>query len=256
VSATALLTLAAALALWPPGGATVRTRVRLFHAHTDRRAIPRRSSSAPPRAEAGDRDETATVRRRRWALAGAAGLGAALLLGGLVGAVVGAGTAALAERLLRRVHGKDDAELRAALVRDLPVACDLLAVCLARGLPVGTALGAVASAIPGPLGTELAQVAGLYRLGAEPRRAWAGVPVELSPLGRVVARAEESGSTVRSALRALATEARSSARASTEAAVRRAGVSVLAPLGLCFLPAFVCLGVAPLVLGIAGDVFG
>jgi hypothetical protein len=33
-------------------------------------------------------------------------------------------------------------------------------------------------------------------------------------------------------------------------------VWVLAPLGLCFLPAFVCLGVVPLVLGIAGDVFG
>jgi hypothetical protein len=38
--------------------------------------------------------------------------------------------------------------------------------------------------------------------------------------------------------------------------VRRAGVWVLAPLGLCFLPAFLCLGVVPLVLGIAADVFG
>jgi hypothetical protein len=33
-------------------------------------------------------------------------------------------------------------------------------------------------------------------------------------------------------------------------------VWVLAPLGLCFLPAFVCLGVAPMVLGIARNVFG
>jgi hypothetical protein len=31
---------------------------------------------------------------------------------------------------------------------------------------------------------------------------------------------------------------------------------VLAPLGACFLPAFLCLGVVPLVLGIAADVFG
>ena len=58
------------------------------------------------------------------------------------------------------------------------------------------------------------------------------------------------------ALRALAAESRASARAETEAAVRRAGVWVLAPLGACFLPAFVCLGVVPMVLGIAGDVFG
>jgi hypothetical protein len=41
-----------------------------------------------------------------------------------------------------------------------------------------------------------------------------------------------------------------------EADVRRAGVWVLAPLGLCFLPAFVCLGVVPLVLGIAEGVLG
>jgi pilus assembly protein TadC len=56
-------------------------------------------------------------------------------------------------------------------------------------------------------------------------------------------------------LRSLAADARAAARVDTEAAVRRAGVWVLAPLGACFLPAFVCLGVIPLVLGIAGDVF-
>jgi pilus assembly protein TadC len=37
--------------------------------------------------------------------------------------------------------------------------------------------------------------------------------------------------------------------------VHRAAVWVLAPLGLCFLPAFLCLGVLPLVLGIADNVF-
>jgi hypothetical protein len=58
------------------------------------------------------------------------------------------------------------------------------------------------------------------------------------------------------ALRGLAAEARTSSRARTEAALQRAGVWVLAPLGACFLPAFLCLGVVPLVLGIARGVFG
>jgi pilus assembly protein TadC len=69
-------------------------------------------------------------------------------------------------------------------------------------------------------------------------------------------RAGESGASVVPALVSLASDTRSSARALVEAEVRRAGVWVLAPLGLCFLPAFVCLGVVPLVLGIAGDVLG
>jgi hypothetical protein len=123
-------------------------------------------------------------------------------------------------------------------------------------MPVGGALAAVAAVVPAPLGPQLGTVAALYGLGAEPRRSWADVPAELAPLGRVLVRAGESGSSVAAALRALAADSRTTARAAAEAAVRTAGIWVLAPLGLCFLPAFVCLGVVPLVLGIAGDVFG
>jgi pilus assembly protein TadC len=82
------------------------------------------------------------------------------------------------------------------------------------------------------------------------------VPAELAALGRVLVRAGESGSSVVLALQALASDSRATARAAAEAGVQRAGVWVLAPLGACFLPAFLCLGVVPLVLGIAGDVFG
>jgi pilus assembly protein TadC len=71
----------------------------------------------------------------------------------------------------------------------------------------------------------------------------------------VLIRAAESGSSVGGGLRALAVQLRAAAVARAETAVQRAGVWILAPLGLCFLPAFVCLGVLPLVLGIAGIVF-
>ena len=36
----------------------------------------------------------------------------------------------------------------------------------------------------------------------------------------------------------------------------RAGVAISGPLGLCFLPAFVCLGIVPVVIGLAGGVLG
>jgi Type II secretion system (T2SS), protein F len=89
----------------------------------------------------------------------------------------------------------------------------------------------VGAAVPDPLGRYLAHVAAVVRLGAEPRRAWADVPEELAALGRVLVRAGESGVTAAPALRALAADSRTAARAATEAAVRRAGVWVLAPLG-------------------------
>lgn len=31
---------------------------------------------------------------------------------------------------------------------------------------------------------------------------------------------------------------------------------IAGPLGLCYLPAFVCLGIVPVVAGLAGDVLG
>jgi pilus assembly protein TadC len=112
----------------------------------------------------------------------------------------------------------------------------------------------VAGALHGPLGVELAAVAGRYRLGSAARAAWTGVSPPVAGLARVLARAGDSGSTVVEALRALAADSRAALRASTEVRVRSAGIWVLAPLGACFLPAFVCLGIAPVVLGIAADV--
>ncbi|MGR6967288.1 type II secretion system F family protein [Geodermatophilus sp. URMC 61] len=236
-AAVALLA-AAALLCWP---------VRPPVAVRARRLAGRHGTTAPGPGPADV--------RRRWLLAGAAGLAAGLLVGGAPGAVVAGLVAVGGERLLRR-GGQVGSRAGPAPEADLPVACDLLAVCLEAGLPVGGALAAVATGVPGPLGPELATVAGLYRLGAAPRRAWADAPPALAVLGRVLVRAGESGSTVVPALRSLAADARAGERSRVDAAVRRAGVWVLAPLGVCFLPAFLCLGVVPLVLGIAADVFG
>jgi pilus assembly protein TadC len=234
----AALALAGAALLWSPGSRLAAHRVRTLRAPP---AGPPRTSLPP------------SIRRRL--LAGTIGLAAGLLIGGILGAVLAPVVAVAGARWLRRGDGNAAAEDRAALLRELPGACDLLAVCLAAGVPVGAALTAVGAAVPAPLGPQLSGVAAVSRLGAEPRRAWADVPPELAALGRVLIRAGESGATAAPALRSLAADSRAGARAAAEAGVRRAGVWVLAPLGVCFLPAFVCLGVVPMVLGIASDVF-
>lgn len=242
-----LLLLAAAVAAWAPSDRPRARRVRWLAA--GRRGEGRRDGGGRVPHTAG----TAAVRWRPGLLAAVAGSTTALFLGGWTGAVAGVAAAAGCLALFRR---RPPPEPASELLRDLPVACDLLAVCLAAGVPVGSAVGAVASAVPEPLHSHLHRVAGLYRLGAEPSRAWAGTPPALAPLGRALVRAGESGSSVGRALRNLAATTRADQRAGAEAAVRRAGVWVLAPLGACFLPAFLCLGVVPLVLGIASGVFG
>ncbi|MEI4272574.1 type II secretion system F family protein [Klenkia sp. LSe6-5] len=178
-----------------------------------------------------------------------------LVLGGLgpVTLLLAAGATVAVQRWAARAvraAPDDGARVRA----DLPLVCDLLAVCLAAGTPVGGAVAAVGAASGGPLGGALSTVARQLQLGASPRTAWVGAPEDAAALARVVVRAGESGSSVVPALHALAADLRTAQRSATAAAVQRAGVWVLAPLGLCFLPAFLCLGVVPLVLGIAADV--
>jgi Flp pilus assembly protein TadB len=245
VNAAAAAALAAALLFWVPPGSTRRRRLRAVVPFRDPGPAwwTRWAPSGPPGP------------RRRWAeAAGVSGAVVLLLGGGPLAALAGLGAGVALERVLRRSGAGPG--VGAQLARDLPVACDLLAVCLSAGTPVGAALAAVGESVPGPLGDRLVEVGALYRLGAAPGRAWSGVPPPLDALARTVVRAGESGSAVVPALQRLAADLRRSDRTDTEAAVRRAGVWVLAPLGLCFLPAFLCLGVVPLVLGIADDVFG
>jgi pilus assembly protein TadC len=233
----ATLALGAALLLWVPRADGRRASLL--------RSPRRREISGPSPAPL----------HRRLLLAGGAALAVGLLVGGPTGVLAGGVAAVAGERVLRRAVPDARRTTRTALLRDLPAACDLLAVCMAAGVPVSGALAAVGEADPGPVGGQLRRVAALYRLGAEPHRAWEDVPDELAGLGRTLIRAGESGSAVVPALRSLAADGRATARHEAEAAVGRAGIQVLAPLGACFLPAFLCLGVVPLVLGIAADVF-
>lgn len=133
---------------------------------------------------------------------------------------------------------------------------DLLAVSLLAGLPTPDALAAVADAVEHS-DTELARplraTAARMRLGATPVQAWSDVPggTRLAPVNAVLVRACDGGGSVRSALEHASRRLRSEADSAATARAERAAVMVAGPLGLCFLPAFVCLGVLPVVVGLA-----
>lgn len=141
---------------------------------------------------------------------------------------------------------------RAALARAL----DLLGVALLAGLPTPVALAAVAGAMATTAPTvaePLRYVAARVRLGAAPALAWRDVPgaEAVAPIAPVLARATDGGGSVRAALDHTAQRLRSEADAVAVARAERAAVLVAGPLGLCFLPAFVCLGIVPVVIGLA-----
>ncbi|MFR9789965.1 type II secretion system F family protein [Streptomyces sp. MB22_4] len=195
---------------------------------------------------------------RRWLpLVGAAG-GVWVLVGGLVGALLGLGAGAVLWRWRARRTPADGtgAVDTAGAARQLPLAADLLAACIAAGAGPVVAAQAVGEALGGPVGQALAHGAAEVRLGGAPADAWrrlAALP-GAGGLARLLERADESGLPAAVPVARIASDTRAEWGRTATARARRAAVLISAPVGLCFLPAFVAIGVLPVVIGLAGGV--
>ncbi|MEZ0362879.1 type II secretion system F family protein [Mycobacterium sp. pUA109] len=138
---------------------------------------------------------------------------------------------------------------------------DLLAVCLAAGMAVSAAAAATAPAAPPRLARVLQRAAALLAVGADPGVAWSTPPgtaeaddPHTEALLGLARRSARSGAALADGVADLAAQCRHDASQSAVAAAERAGVLIAGPLGLCFLPAFVCVGIVPTVAGLAGRV--
>ena len=133
-------------------------------------------------------------------------------------------------------------------------AWDQLAACLRAGLSLDRAARAVVPVLPAAAGEALGRVADLVALGADPAAAWAPAleTPDTARLARAARRSWRSGAAVADVVEAVAADLRTEAADAVEARAERAGVLVTGPLGLCFLPAFLALGIVPVVVGLAG----
>jgi pilus assembly protein TadC len=196
---------------------------------------------------------------RRWSTRAASvglGLTVMVVVGGVVGVAAGLVTGVVADRLVAKLEPAGERRRREERATELPLTLDLLSVCLRAGMPLVAALETVADALPGPFSDDLHVIAGLQRLGTAPAVAWVELASDpdLAPVGRVVARSAESGSRLAAAFDRLAVDRRAALASAGLSRARTAGVVAMAPLGLCFLPAFVCLGIVPIVLSLAAEV--
>lgn len=137
-------------------------------------------------------------------------------------------------------------------VPELPLVLDLLASCLAAGATWPDALNAAAAAAGDGLAAALGRVRAALGDGAPPEQAWqlAGDRPELAAVARCCRRAVGSGTAAADELTRLAERVRRHRRAAGQERAARASIWVVLPLGLCFLPAFVLVGVVPLALGL------
>ena len=129
-----------------------------------------------------------------------------------------------------------------AVVRELPETLDLLAVCLEAGAPMTNAIATVAAVSQPATAAILHAVEAQLQVGRDP--------------ARDAARSARSGTSLVECLRVHADEARRRRREQETKQARSVGVKSVQPLALCFLPAFVLIGVVPLVASLLGTFAG
>ena len=248
------------------GALVVATRSRPASALTRLRGLARvaEPASAPVggRMDALAPDEVPALARkrmdinRRRLVAAGIGLAVAVSVGGWPGLVSGPAVAAAAYYgLSHRASGGTVGDDR-RVSTDLPFAADLLASAMRAGAAPDVAARTVGEAIGGPLGDRLTRVARALRLGASAEEAWTYLG-RVEGVGRLVqaaVRSQHSGAAFASSLQRLADDLRADLLIAADAAARRAGVLIVLPLGLCFLPAFVLAGLVPVIVAVLGDV--
>jgi len=226
-----LVLLATAILLWSHGN---RPRARLT-----------RLGSRQPRWRPGPRTQRVT-------LTASTGVLITALIGLPLGVLAGAAAASVTWWLARRLTAERQAKPDPL---GLAATWDLLAACLRAGLPVPAAITAIGDDLPPEASRALRATADLLAMGADPVDAWA--PAMACPhtaaLARGARHTARSGTALADVVATLATTVRDSAGDAAEARAQRAGVLIAAPLGVCFLPAFICLGIAPVVAGLAGQ---
>lgn len=140
---------------------------------------------------------------------------------------------------------RDEAvEIDAALVLALVEAA------LTTGSAIPTALTAVGRAIDGPSGAALERAGSALVLGATWSTAWSGAPAATRPVCDALESAWRAGAPPVPGLRARAERLRRERRRAVRTAAARLAVHLVLPLGACFLPAFVLVGLVPIVLSL------
>jgi Flp pilus assembly protein TadB len=213
---------------------------------------------AGPDSPGPDRGAPGLLVRHRLPVSALAGVAAFLLVGGPAGAVAALLLAGLARWMLGRVEPPAVAREREAAARELPHLVLLTGAALRSGAAPERALGVASAALPGPAAARLAPTLAGIEVGVPLAHAWADLASDpvLGPLGRALARSLDSGAPVADAVERLADELAERSRADVEDRARTVGVRAALPLGTCLLPAFLLLGIVPVVAALLAEVLG
>lgn len=144
-------------------------------------------------------------------------------------------------------NGRNEAD---AGIADVPLLLELLGAALDAGLAIPWALELVAGVSTARIRAGLSQVVAGLQIGASWEHSWKGVrdQGEVEQLHAALSFAALTGAPAAPLLYAEAAQRRRQAQRDAEKRAAALGVKLVVPLGLCSLPAFICLGIVPVVV--------
>lgn len=192
--------------------------------------------------------ESALV-RHRILVALLAGLVGVTIVGGAVGWVIAVVGSTAVWATIGRMEPAWVRVDREQAQRELPHVIQLLAMVLNSGASLPDAVRQVAGALPGPATAALRHAEGRLSIGVAPDQVWGELAAQpgFERVGRALARSHGSGVPVADVVRRLGVDLAREARAEAEDRARTVGVRAAVPLGLCLLPAFLLIGIVPVV---------
>lgn len=150
------------------------------------------------------------------------------------------------EWLRDRLWGRDGPR---TIASEQPDALDFLAVCLRAGATPIAAARTVADVSPDATASLLRGVSAHLEVGRTPEEAWGSLaehPV-WGAAARDLVRSSRSGTTLIDVLHTHAEDARAAAHDAHTKRAKSVGVKSVLPLMACFLPAFILIGVVPII---------
>lgn len=157
------------------------------------------------------------------------------------------GARAPADALVARTADPRVADSRGATPSEVADALTLLGLALRSGCGPVEALEDVAARVHGSAGAQLLAVAAAHRWGLDPAACWRYAPPVWSPAALAWQAALTAGVSPAALVERAADVLRDEEARRVETALARAGVLLVLPLGVCFLPGFVATTVVPVV---------
>ncbi|WP_028265376.1 type II secretion system F family protein [Arthrobacter sp. MA-N2] len=136
-------------------------------------------------------------------------------------------------------------------LRDVPMMLELVAVMLDSGAGIARSLELISSCAAPQLSRSLGAVVAALDIGTDWETAWRSAGQQCSEARRLkdaLAFAALTGAPSSAILYAQAARMRREQFRTAEKRAAALGVKLVIPLGLCSLPAFICLGVVPVLL--------